>query len=259
MEYRKIYGIYFSPTHTSKKVIEAIGKGYEAEAWEEIDLTFPAQERERVIKEALVIVGVPVYGGRVAETALERLGQIRGENAAVVSVVVYGNRDYEDALLELSDFMKERGFVSVAGAAFIGEHSYSRRGMPIAAGRPDTEDKAEALAFGKKVKKKLERLVSLEEAGELKIPGHFPYKEKGTKTLIAPITREELCIRCGICAKVCPTAAIEGDIPRSLAERCIKCCACVKECPLEARVFDTPYTAMLFEKFSTRREPECWI
>lgn len=78
MEYRKIYGIYFSPTHTSKKVVEAIGKGYEAEAWEEIDLTFPAQERERVIKEALVIVGVPVYGGRVAETALERLGQIRG-------------------------------------------------------------------------------------------------------------------------------------------------------------------------------------
>ena len=66
-------------------------------------------------------------------------------------------------------------------------------------------------------------------------------------------------ICCGICAKVCPTAAIEGDIPRSLAERCIKCCACVKECPLEARVFDTPYTAMLFEKFSTRREPECWI
>lgn len=74
MEYRKIYGIYFSPTHTSKKVVEAIVKGYEAGAWEEIDLTFPVQERERVIKEALVIVGVPVYGGRVAETALERVG-----------------------------------------------------------------------------------------------------------------------------------------------------------------------------------------
>lgn len=259
MEYRKIYGVYFSPTHTSKKVVQAIAEGYKAEEREEIDLTFPFQEKKIILKDALVIVGVPVYGGRVAETALERLKQIRGENAAVVSVVVYGNRDYEDALLELSDFMSARGFVTVAGAAFVGEHSYSRREMPVAEGRPDAADKAEAWALGKKIKEKLENLASLEEEGEVKIPGNFPYKEKGAKTLIAPVTREELCIRCGICAKVCPTAAIKGDMPYSLPERCIKCCACVKECPLEARVFDTPYTAMLFEKFSIRREPECWI
>lgn len=259
MKYRKIYTVYFSPTHTSKKVVRAIAEGYGAEVTEEIDLTYSIPEKPVQIKEALVIIGVPVYGGRVAETAVERLRHIKGETSAVVPVVVYGNRDFEDALRELSDYMMKAGFVSVAGAAFIGEHSYSRRKMPVAAGRPDVMDKSKALAFGKRIKEKLERINRLEEAETVKLPGNFPYKEKGAATLQTPVTREELCIRCGICAKVCPTAAIEGELPRSKAELCIKCCACVKECPVEARVFDTPYTAMLFEKFSVRREPEIWI
>ena len=40
---------------------------------------------------------------------------------------------------------------------------------------------------------------------------------------------------------------------------CTKCCACVKFCPVGGRTFDTPYTAMLHQNFSTRREPECFV
>ena len=51
---------------------------------------------------------------------------IYGQDSPAVAVVVYGNRDYDDALLELRDWCVAHGFVPVAGAAFIGEHSYSR-------------------------------------------------------------------------------------------------------------------------------------
>ena len=52
-------------------------------------------------------------------------------------IVTYGNREFEDALLELNNFAIELGFIPVAGGAFIGEHSFATKDVPIANGRPD--------------------------------------------------------------------------------------------------------------------------
>ena len=60
-----------------------------------------------------------VFAPRVAETAMERLGKIRGKQVPAILIVVYGNRDYEDALIELRDYACEAGFIPVAAAAFI--------------------------------------------------------------------------------------------------------------------------------------------
>ena len=73
----------------------------------------------------------------------------------------------------------------------------------------------------------------------------------------------DLCYACGNCIEVCPTHAIylsaDGSQIETIAERCIRCCACVKECPTRARIFDSPFTAILHEKFSARREPETFL
>ena len=62
---------------------------------------------------------------------------IRGLDTPTVLVVVYGNRAYEKALMELDAFALPRGLKVIAGATFIGEHSYSTDEHPIAAGRPN--------------------------------------------------------------------------------------------------------------------------
>ena len=100
----------------------------------------------------------------------------------------------------------------------------------------------------------------LNTLGELKVKGGFPYKMKGPKTPQAPVTLVDLCTRCGFCIEICPVQAIrlEEEIV-SDPESCIKCCACVKQCPSQARIFDTPYTDMLFKNFSARREPELYF
>lgn len=226
----------------------------------ETDLTYEKACQELVLRGTITVIAVPVYGGRIAETALERMKNIRGEGSVAVPVVVYGNRDYDDALLELRDWCIEHGFAPVAGAAFIGEHSYSRWDRPIAAHRPDEADLQVALKFGAKVREILFQLPDLKGVGELRVKGNFPYKQKSPKTPQAPVTKVELCTQCGFCIEICPVQAIRSEEEvGSDAELCIKCCACVKQCPNGARVFDTPYTDMLFKNFSARREPELFF
>ncbi len=261
MQYNSVHLIYFSPTHTSAKIAYAVAEGMRVSVLSESDITHEAPSAEENIEDELTLIAVPVYGGRVAETAVERLRKFHARNAPVVAIVVYGNRDYEDALKELCDLAVRQGFVPVAAGAFIGEHSFSRKEMPIAAGRPDEHDLHEALLFGRKVLEKLEAAAEVESLVPLTVKGNYPYREKSPSAPQAPLCDSALCTQCEYCVDVCPTGAISltDEGTSSDAALCIKCCACVKECPEGARTFDTPYTAMLFNHFSARREPELFI
>lgn len=258
--------IYFSPTGTTKNVLEGIAQGIQAATVETLDLTPPAAETQvfEELHDELAIIGAPVYGGRIPLTAVHRLQQLKANNTPAIVVAVYGNREYEDALLELNDLAVEAGFKPVAGGAFIGEHSFSNGETPIAAGRPDPEDLEKAKEFGKTIRGKVETLQALEQISSVKVPGNFPYKERGNSSLISPATQETLCTTCGTCATVCPTAAITVDGTVSTdQEACTLCCACVKNCPTNARVMDHPRikhsAEWLHTNFHERKEPEMYV
>lgn len=250
--------VFFSPTHTTGKVVKAIGSGIGFPRREYVDLTLEIESKERVLSDRLTVIGAPVYAGRMAPLAVERLKRIKGDGCPAVLVVVYGNRDYEDALVELYDLAVEAGFRPFAAAAFVGEHSYSRKGMPIAEGRPDETDLNVAKDFGRKCLEKLQRPDCFEP---FFIKGNRPYRTVGPSTPQAPVCNEK-SFGCGECIPVCPTAAISQDADGKIVTdvaKCIKCCACVKVCPNGARIFDTPYTAMLHANFSTPRQPEMFL
>lgn len=257
MEYDFSHLICFSPTHSSHLIGETIIRALMTEHVVEIDLTYEKPDGLSPLRNTITVIVVPVYGGRIAETALERMADIRGEGSPAIPIVVYGNRDYDDALLELKDWCVTHGFTPVAGAAFIGEHSYSRVDRPIAASRPDESDLRIVLEFGREIKQRLLKQNRLELVGNLIVKGNYPYKVKGPKTPQTPVTITELCTQCGFCIEICPVQAIrQKDEIISDPQTCIKCCACVKQCPAQARLFDTPYTDMLFKNFSARKEPE---
>lgn len=62
-----------------------------------------------------------------------------------------GNRNYDDALIELRNILEQDGFRTVAGGAFVSEHSFSKT---LAAGRPDAKDLASMQEFGSKNRRK---------------------------------------------------------------------------------------------------------
>lgn len=248
---------YYSPTGTSKKIAHAVCKGIASIHLSATDLTFSEAKAEQIQDNQLAVFVMPVYAGRIAPTALQRISGIQGQNTPAVAIVVYGNRHYDDALLELCDVLKKKGFTPIAAAAFIGEHSFSRKEMPVAAGRPDECDLSIAMQFGEKIAEKLQ---SGNFNQELTVPGNYPYKEARQQPPMAPESTDD-CNLCGICMDICPTHAISLSDDRIVTDTsaCTLCCACVKYCPQEARIFNTPFTKFLYENFSQRREPELYL
>ncbi|MCW3806605.1 4Fe-4S binding protein [Plebeiibacterium marinum] len=253
------YIVYFSPTNTTKTVLKSIVKGIGTDIVTELDLS-KGLKGIREIADSLVIVGVPVYSGRIPVLASEQLMKILGKNSKVVLVAVYGNRHYDDTLVELQDITEGNGFETIAAAAFIGEHSFSTDIFPIALNRPDTADLQKAEQFGLQI----EKMIAKGAVFSCKIPGNRPYKELPKYPGVAPVTNEDKCDMCGICVDVCPTDAIHinGEVSTD-GFACIKCCACVKECPNNARYNDNEMINVaaqkLFNLCSERKEPEIFV
>ncbi|HNX90939.1 MAG TPA: 4Fe-4S binding protein [Candidatus Omnitrophota bacterium] len=256
--------VYFSPTQTTIKVLNAIAQGSRIPVLERFDLT-PSNAITRQYHELtndLAIIGAPVYAGRLPSVMVSRFQRIKGNGRPAIIVVVYGNRAYEDALIELRDVSLEAGFRPIAAGAFIGEHSYSTSDLPIAVDRPDTEDVIKARAFGEAVRQKMMDSNSVLKG--LQVPGNMPYKEVQTFSGIVPSVSEGDCTKCGICVRICPTGAIDEKNPANVSQDlCIRCCACIKKCPKNARRFDNPkikqVTQWLYQNFSARKEPEIYL
>lgn len=272
MNISEIHLLTFSPTHTSQRVGEAIVHGTAISCVKTVDLTLAEVAPYTVPAHALAIITVPVYGGRVAPLALQRLAAIQADGAPAVIVVVYGNRAYEQALIQLDDFATSQGFKVISGATFVGEHSYSTAQHPIAVGRPDADDLDFAREYGEKIRTKIEQASDADhlygvDVKRIQRPSQplFPmfrfiwqlmkWRKQGMALPRTPQTDAEKCTRCGACAAVCPSGAIRvGDELQTDADKCIKCCACVKECPQQARTYDTPFAPLLSANFQKRKQ-----
>lgn len=265
MDSRAVTLAYFSPTGTTRRVLESIAAGMSAEAVTRLDLTPPeAHTRDFApLRDTLVLLGAPVYSGRLPVVAEQRLRRLRGARTPAVLVVVYGNRHFEDALLELRDLAVDCGFCPVAGGAFLGEHSYATVAFPVAVGRPDAADLQRAADFGRQIREKLQGFAGVGDIPPLSVPGNVPYRERRKFEGVAPVTDAALCTQCGVCIEVCPTAAIPPDDPLTTdPARCIACCACTRACPVGARALEDPRIHQtrewLYETYRARKEPEVY-
>lgn len=253
-----INAMYFSPTKTTRRAVEGICKGL-GKTDKTYDFTLP-KGRKKVptfTKEDLLVLGVPVYSGRIPVFTLDYLKELKGNQTPVILVAVYGNRDFEDTLLEMKDMLTEQGFVPVAGGAFIGEHSYSQN---VATGRPDNNDLSIAEDFGKNVLELLNGKDLLDI--ELMVSGNFPYKDRKVSNPLGP-TIDNTCIKCGMCVIACPTEALKMDGKVKVKdELCIRCHACTRACPIEAIKFDqrlAPVVKWVEENTTERMEPKLFL
>lgn len=193
-----LHTFFFSPSDTTRKYAKAMTDAFGGES-QLIDLTHGSCEIEsELIDGDTVLLISPVYAGRIPALAADLFRQIDGHGMRAIVAVVYGNRDYDDALLELADIAVNDGFDVIAAGAFIAQHCIFPK---VANGRPDASDMAVAADF-------MERAKESDNLDISTIKGNRPYKKPGAVPL-QPQTDENECLSCGVCARECPTGAID--------------------------------------------------
>lgn len=249
---QQIHAVYFSPTGTTRKtcltVAQAISEAFYLPLSVD-DFTRPEKRIEPLVygPQDCIVIGLPVYAGRLPNLLLPYLKSIRGDHTKAVPLVLFGNRNYDDALLELGLLLEDQGFELIAAAAFVGEHAFSRE---LGAGRPDRRDMKKIREFGEEVSEKLKAGTPAksiwellgEEERPLK-PYYTPRDRKGTPINILkvkPKVDSAKCIGCGRCASLCPMGSIDPADVSQIPGKCIKCGACEKGCPAGAIYFDDP-------------------
>jgi Pyruvate/2-oxoacid:ferredoxin oxidoreductase delta subunit len=248
----------FSPTHTTKKICLAVAAGMGAKDPKIMDMTSPdfreqiASDPDTVMADIdHLIVGAPVYFGKLPAQAADGIKSIRGNGKRATAIVVYGNRDYGMALYQMVERLLKNDFAVVATGAFIGQHSYSDIG-PVAMGRPDRSDLEKACALGMK-SSSVSKSLLLED-----IPMQSDFFSRSDKYMpLKPAFISELCIQCGICAECCPMGILSPDtgsyLSKAAEDRCIGCMACVFSCTQKARIAKAKVVMKLALKYILRK------
>jgi ferredoxin len=233
--------LYFSPTGTTKKVCTAVASGMGARDFQVFDITLP-EIRASIIHNSNtvfenidhLIVGAPVYSGKLPLQVLECLRAINGNGKGSSAIVVYGNRDYGIALHCMVELLSIHGFNVVAAGAFIGQHSYSDI-IPVAIGRPDESDMEKAHNLG------IRSLSTNIYLSPDDIPVQIDMASKSNQySSIKPLHIDAQCIHCGKCAKKCPVGVLSSEtaqyLNRESKKKCIGCMACSRICMQHAKV-----------------------
>lgn len=259
MKTENINLVYFSATNTTQKIMKHIATRMEGDI-KEYNITESAPETDIVMNSSdLLIIGMPVYAGRIPAITLSALNKFKGELTPAIIVCVYGNRDYDDALLELKDVVEANGFKVISAGAFIAQHSIFPQ---VGTNRPDEKDLETIAGFAQKSKQIIESAADLTLLPEITPKGNRPYKVPGKLPLQPSGNRK--CTACGSCVKHCPVQAIAADTPRKTDKnKCIACGRCIVVCPADARHFGGLLYKAAGRKFvktySERKEPEVYF
>ncbi|MCU0822300.1 MAG: 4Fe-4S binding protein [Spirochaetes bacterium] len=251
---KRIGILCFSPTNTTRIICNAIVSGMGSDKPLMLDITLPDTRAEIIANGNTIldkidhlIVGAPVYSGKLPLQAIECLKTFNGTGKTSTAIVVYGNRDYGISLYHMIEILSKNYFNVIAAGTFIGQHSYSDI-VPVAMGRPDKSDIEKARKFGTQILHAIKPL-NLNDI-PLKIDKHSKSKKYFS---IKPSYNKKLCIKCGKCAKVCPSGILSSDtgkyLDRSAKKNCIGCMACVNNCKPEARILKvSPIVQMIISR-----------
>ena len=245
-----VQSLFFSPTGSTRRIVEAIAEGTGVPSLVPISVTTP-QDRDSFsgqIAGDLLIVGVPVYTGRVPSFVLPPLCQVDGAGRWALPVAVCGNVRMGTCLAELCAILKRQDFTIPAAGNFIAQHSFACEDFRIAEGRPDQDDLRQAAEFGHRVVGRIAEgaeditcvygrflYIRMYVSGSTEATGFVSMPERHRPTIRVSEHDPQLCDDCGNCVDVCPTGSIDPESCLLEDETCIRCFACTSVCTSRAK------------------------
>lgn len=251
---------YFSPTGTTRRIAMAIASGIDCE-YDCFDLTLPGARTGKPVSEGdAVVIVLPVYGERLPKLVVRYLECLSGRGRPLIGVSVYGNVGFGISLEQYASFAEMNDFMFIAAGAFIAQHTYARKSVPVGFGRPNKQDLSEAKAFGARVREKIDASkrspILLPKSNLPKFLANTP---DGTVRVVirTPKVDRTLCNSCGACVKRCPLGAIDPGSLDIDERKCLRCLACVQACTEKARAgeFRFRFFQRAFKKLGSKQIP----
>ena len=128
-------------------------------------------------EDSVVILGMPVYVGKIPLPAIKAMRDISGRSAMTLGLVSYSGRGYGNALYELRHFAEEKGFAMVGAGAVAISYGAARGSSRSGYVAIDTKSLRE---YAKAASSKIMRLGGCEVEGlkikpaPLEVKGHMP-------------------------------------------------------------------------------------
>jgi len=253
LNFKKLSKIYFSPSGSTGKIVNEIAKNFQMDMENYDLLSFDSNKN---FDDELVVIGMPVFDGRIPEIARKRLENMKGNNTKAIVVLNYGNIDYGDALLELTELLKENNFNIVGICTTVSQHSLFNE---VGSNRPDSYDLKMINEFSHKIIEKLESGVE----NELFVSGQKPFVGYTNHNYTVDCD-ENLCIECNDCFYTCPEEAIPEENPMTTnMNDCTRCSTCISVCPENARSFGGDFYESqkdyAISNFTDRKDAEFYL
>ena len=271
MAISKLHLVYFSPSGSTEKVVRKIASVIPGLPVETHNLLTSASRKHSCSfgPDDLVIMG-SMTAGKLFTLSDELFACLHGNNTPFIGVITYGNTYYGIALKEMLKRAQGQGFKVAAMAAFVSRHSMD---TSIAAGRPDAQDEAIMLDFGRKAWEKV-------QSGDYELhtqPATSWTEWEMGRQVVAyreehpdePYTLprdckakaiSDACIKCGTCVRNCPVDAIDIENKTFDVDKCIGCWGCINRCPKHAITSTSRQAADIMASIGTaataRLEPD---
>jgi ferredoxin len=251
-----VYIVYSSPAGSTKKIAGTIGKKLVAEghAVSLFDLgnsTDAAFARNKIMHDTgrySLFIGSPVYACHAVPPVTAFIaGLPQTQQGYAVPFVTWGCVNSGLALYEMGAGLAAKGYRIPGAAALPAVHSMLWQSEhPLGEGRPDTADLTALQKFTAAVCEKV-----LSGTGAMIAPEALDYQPGPVRATMQNISLEGVrgvlpaktvdaarCTQCGMCATICPAAAITLSPWPVFGTACFLCYNCVRLCPEQAIAAD---------------------
>ncbi len=252
--------VYFSQTGNTEKVARAIAKGIKSTNNSCILTTLKEVVLEKLKDYDLIGIGTPVFYFQEPwniRDFIKKLSFLKDKSSFIFCT--HGGQD-ANTLPRMAKELKENGLLVLGGLSTRGYDSFQPYiEFDYSKGHPDEKDLKEAEGFGREMVKNY-KLVK--EKNQLNILPVFKFKfsllhltslwltkERVNRHLPRIEVNKEKCIKCGECAKICPSGVIELKPYPIRKKDCIRCYYCEKICPEEAIIVNWRPTKRLLGSF----------
>jgi ferredoxin len=199
-----------------------------------------------------LLIGSPVFRDVAVPPVMAFIEELpQSTNAWAVPFVTYGGACSGVALWQMAMALQDKGYGIAAAAKVVALHSMMwQADHPPGEGRPDDDDLQQ-------VRQLADRLLASFSTGgveSLALDALDYQPEKRAAAFKAKIDQpwmivpkqvdDNKCTQCGICADVCPVAAVRLDPGPQFGGTCIDCFNCIRLCPESAIAPAVPMTTI---------------